>query len=250
MITTASDIKNNFGKYLKQVTEENCELIITKNNIPVAKLVHYVSDTERNLAVKENTTIYDYHKKMVSYEEFMEIYEKTNTRMEYINGEIIILGAPSIFHQSVLGSLYVLFTEYFKDKKCTPFMAPFDVHFRKHDIAVPDVCQPDLIVLCDIENNVNEKGRYMGTPTLIVEILSPGTRSTDMVYKLNTYMVSGVAEYWIVDPDNRWVTLYTFSDHQINKTEFHKAGETAKSEVFEGLNVDVKYLFDEMNSFM
>ena len=35
----------------------------------------------------------------------------------------------------------------------------------------------------------------MGIPTLVVEILSPSTRSKDMVDKLNTYMLSGVKEY-------------------------------------------------------
>ena len=38
------------------------------------------------------------------------------------------------------------------------FVAPFDVHFRKKDIKDPDVMQPDIIVLCDLENNINEKG--------------------------------------------------------------------------------------------
>ena len=52
--------------------------------------------------------------------------------------------------------------------------------------------QPDLLIACDLEDTVTETGRYMGTPTLVVEILSPGTRSRDMVDKLNTYMLSGV----------------------------------------------------------
>ena len=45
--------------------------------------------------------------------------------------------------------------------------------------------QPDLLVACDLEDTVNEKGRYMGKPSLVVETLSPGTRSKDMIDKLN-----------------------------------------------------------------
>ncbi len=82
-------------------------------------------------------------------------------------------------------------------------MPPFDVHFHKKDINDPDVCQPDLLVICDLEGNVSEWDRYTGTPTLVVEILSDGTRSKDLVQKLNTYMLSGVREYWIVDPSKR-----------------------------------------------
>ncbi|HBQ63861.1 MAG TPA: prevent-host-death protein [Clostridiales bacterium] len=249
MIATASDMKNNFGQYLKKVTEADEEIIITKNNIRVARLVPYVSDIEKYYTVKESAVKYDYHMKTVSYEEFMEIYEKSNTRMEFLNGEIIVMGSPDIDHQALLGSLYTLFSEYFKSKKCRPFMAPFDVHFRKKDIRDPDVLQPDLIVLCDLEDNINEKRRYTGTPSLTLEILSSNTGSIDMVYKLNTYMMSGVSEYWIVDGKNRRITVYTFADLQVEKMEVYKSGETAASIAFEGLKVEVGRLFDELAEF-
>lgn len=246
MFTTASEIKNNFGQYLKHVMEESGEVIITKNNIRVARLVPYVSDIEKYYTVRENSAKYDYHNKTVSFEEFMEIYEKSNARMEFINGEIVVMDSPSIYHQSILGNLHVIFKEYSKGKRCKPFIAPFDVIFKKKNIKDPDVMQPDLIVLCDIENNINDKGKYLGTPTLTLEILSPSTRSIDMVYKLNTFMTSGVSEFWIIDIDNQRITLYTFVDLQVDKMEVYKLGEVAKSVVFEGLSVDVKQLFDEM----
>jgi Uma2 family endonuclease len=139
-----------------------------------------------------------------------------------------------------------LFKEFFKGKKCRPYLAPFDVHFRKKDIKDPDVMQPDLIVLCDMENNINEKGRYMGTPALTLEILSPSTRSIDMVYKLNTFMTSGVKEYWIVDIDSKWITAYNFIDLKVVRMDIFKPGDILHSQEFEGLSVDVKNLFDDM----
>ena len=246
MFATASDMKNNFGQYLKHVTDESGEVIITKNNLRVARLVPYVSDIEKYYTVKENAVNYDYSKKTVSYEEFMEIYEKSNTRMEFLNGEIYIMSSPDVDHQDILGNLHVLFKDFFKGKKCKPFIAPFDAHFRKQNIKDPDMLQPDLIVLCDLENNINEKRRYTGTPTLTLEILSSSTRSRDMVYKLNTFMTSGVSEYWIVDFDNHRITIYTFIDFQVEKMEVYKTGEIAKSVIFEGLAVDIKSLFDDM----
>lgn len=246
MFATASEMKNNFGQYLKHVTEEDGEIIVTKNNIRVARLVPYVSDIERYYTIRENAANYDYDKKTVSYEEFMEIYAKSNTRMEFLNGEIYVMSSPDVDHQNILGNLYVLFKEFFKGKKCKPFIAPFDVHFRKRDIKDPDVLQPDLIVLCDLEDSINEKRRYTGTPTLTLEILSTSTRSRDMVYKLNTFMTSGVSEYWIIDVDNERITIYTFADYQVDKMEVYKKGENAKSIHFEGLSADVKELFDDM----
>lgn len=246
MFATASEMKNSFGQYLKHVTDEDGEVIITKNNVRVARLVPYVSDIEKYYTVRENAVNYDYNKKTVSYEEFMEIYSKSNARMEFLNGEIYIMSSPDIDHQEMLGNLHMIFMEFFKGKKCRPFMAPFDVHFRKKDIKDPDVLQPDLIVLCDLENNINEKRRYTGTPSLTLEILSSSTRSRDMVYKLNTFMTSGVSEYWIVDIENQWITIYTFTDYQIAQMNVYRNDEIARSIHFKGLEANVESLFENM----
>lgn len=246
MLASSSEMKNNFGRYLKHVTEEDGEIIITKNNVRVARLVPYVSDIERYYTIMENAVNYDYNKKTVSYEEFMEIYSKSNARMEYLNGEIYIMSSPDVDHQQMLGNLHVIFKEFFKGKKCRPFMAPFDVHFRKKDIKDPDVLQPDLVVLCDLEDNINERRRYTGTPALTLEILSSSTRSRDMVFKLNTFMTSGVSEYWIVDTENQRITVYTFRELQIDSMDVYKYGDVAKSLHFKGLEADVKLIFDEM----
>lgn len=71
--------------------------------------------------------------------------------------------------------------------------------------------QPDVLVICDLENNVNEKGRYVGTPE-VIEILSDSTRSKDMVDKLNTHMFSGVQEYWMLILNKR-ARLFTISSN-------------------------------------
>jgi Uma2 family endonuclease len=44
-------------------------------------------------------------------------------------------------------------------------------------------------------------------PLLVVEIISPSTRRRDQEQKKSLYMVAGVAEYWIVDPDARSIRV-------------------------------------------
>lgn len=197
------------------------------------------------MMVKENALDYQYGGKKVSYEEFMEIYENTDSRLEYINGEITILGSPSIFHQTISGNLYSVFRAYLKGKRCKVFYAPFDVHFNKEGFKEPDVMQPDLLITCDHDETTNEKkDRYMGIPTLVVEILSPSTRSKDMVDKLSTYMLSGVQEFWIVDPKKKTVLMYVFKDRAIEEFNSHKLEDTIYSICFEGMIVACKDIFD------
>jgi Uma2 family endonuclease len=206
----------------------------------------------------------------VSYEEFMQIYEKSELRMEFIDGEIYVLGSPSITHQEILGKLYIIFHNYLEGNKCKVFIAPFVVHFRKRGIKEPDVCQPDLLVICDLEGNISDKDRYMGTPTLVVEILSDSTRAKDMINKLNTYRLSGVQEYWIIDPKKQNVIIYHLDNCEIADYRIYEAGlpeqqqtarldqtqpgqtqsgqtqpiPIAKSMVFAGLEVSVPRLFN------
>jgi Uma2 family endonuclease len=207
------------------------------------------AEVEQYFLVKENALDYQYGGKKVSYEEFMEIYEKSTLRMELINGEIYLLASPSMGHQQILGGLYLGFTNYFKGKKCRVFLAPFDVHFRKKDINEPDVMQPDVLVACDVEGNVNKKGKYMGTPTLVVEILSDSTRSKDMITKLDTYRLSGVKEYWVIDQKQEQILIYEFENCEIGRFQAYGKADAAKSLVFAGLSVNVKELFSELSSF-
>lgn len=243
MEVTATEIKNNFGYYLDQVTSKDQDVVITKNGKKVARLTPYITDVERYFTVRENALDYQYGGKKVSYEEFVEIYEKSSLRMELINGEIYILHSPSVTHQEILIQLLITFREWFKGKTCKAFIAPFDVHFKKVGIKDMDVMQPDLLVACDLESSVNEKDRYMGTPTLVLEILSENTRKKDMLEKLNTYMLSGVKEYWVIDPKYKKALIYQFKDNNIEQYTTIEGSETIKSYYFEGLEVKLTNVF-------
>ncbi|NLA27311.1 MAG: type II toxin-antitoxin system Phd/YefM family antitoxin [Firmicutes bacterium] len=241
-VITATELKANLGKYLDYVIDDS-EVVVTKNGKKAVRLTPYITEIERYFAVKERAHDYVYGGKKVSYEEFMEIYEKSELRMEYINGEIVLLASPGTYHQDISGNLYVQLRAHLEGKNCKVFYAPFDVHFYKKDLKTPDVMQPDLLIACDLETAVNERGRYMGTPVLCIEILSKSTRTKDMVDKLNTYMLSGVKEFWIADPEKRTVMAYSFEEFNIDEYITLKPGDTLRSFAFDGLAIPVDKIF-------
>lgn len=241
-VITATEFKTNLGQYLDYVAADN-DIVITKNGEKSVRLTPYISDIERYFTVKERAQDYRYGGKKVSYTEFMEIYENSERRMEYINGEIVLLASPSMYHQDISGNLFIQLRAYLKGKKCKVFYAPFDVHFYKKDLDTPDVMQPDLLVACDYDETVNERDRYMGTPSLCIEILSKGTRSKDMIDKLNTFMLSGVKEFWIVDPEQLMVIVYSFENYSMNEYAIYRAAEVVRSTFFEGLEIAIDDIF-------
>ena len=117
-------------------------------------------------------------------------------RVELIDGVFYDMGAPALVHQSVIGDLYILFRECADrhDKPCDVYLSPCDVRL---DMDHYTMVQPDLLVMCrDCDRTAI---LIEGAPDLIVEVISPATRSRDMILKLYKYQNAGVREYWVID---------------------------------------------------
>lgn len=235
MKVNSTDVKTNFGKYLELAKNE--DIIITRNNKPVAKLVKYRSYEE---GIREGAPDYTYDQVKMSYEEFMEMYNATDARFEFINGVVYAMGSPVHIHQHIVTNLLGEFYNYFKDKPCKPYVAPYDIHFLSDKSK--NVVQPDIFVMCDPENI--REGRYYGVPTLVIEVLSPSTRNKDMIEKNNLYLQSGVKEYIIIDPKNENLIHWRFADQSIERCDTHNIDDVFESTTFEGLKFKVGELFE------
>jgi Uma2 family endonuclease len=112
-------------------------------------------------------------------------------RYELVDGALLVTPAPSILHQTVSAHLLVAL-----HAACPPRLkvltAPVDVVLAE-DTGV----QPDLLVAR--RTDFTDKN-LPGPPLLAVEILSPSTRSIDLLLKRERYERAGVASYWVVDP--------------------------------------------------
>ena len=130
-------------------------------------------------------------------------------RVELIDGVFYDMSAPAVIHQKILGELHLLFRECTDahEGECEVYLAPCDVRL---DMDNKTMVQPDLLVICK-EYDLGAK-RFEGAPDLALEILSPSTRSKDMLLKLYKYQNAGVKEYWIVDPDHETILVYDFRE--------------------------------------
>jgi Uma2 family endonuclease len=241
MIVSSTEVQNNFGKYLMLATKE--DIIITRNGMVIAKLSAVEGAVAAKGAVSENLTKYGwYGGRKATYEEFLELTRDSEDRYEYIDGEIYYLASPKTAHQVALTELIVIFHNWFQGKECRLLVAPYDITMRRHAEDI-NVVQPDLMVICDLEEKLGEDDYYKGVPTLVVEILSEKTRSKDLVKKLDLYMSCGVIEYWIVNPPNGEVTVYLFQDKDIVNTTTYRKPDCAQSFHFAGLSAELARIF-------
>lgn len=241
MRVNSTDFQNAFGKYLSLVKKE--DIIVTKNGKSVAKLIHY--DEPDHILIHEET-YKNKSTKRISYEEYMTLVDSSDQRFELIDGEVHLLASPSFKHQVIVNEIAWYLNNYFRERSCRSLAAPLDVRLYGYATKFeenPNVVQPDVVVICD-EEKVNEDGRYEGIPTLIVEVLSPSTKGKDMVAKLNLYMRSGVLEYWIVNPENRSILQYSFSDSKdIEDFKSLEEGDTIESVAFADLEIPLTDIF-------
>lgn len=246
MIVSSTDVQNNFGKYLMLAAHE--DIIVTRNGTPIAKLTKVQSPEDNREAktdgVKESSEPYSYGGRLASFEEFQALTRNNEDRYEYIDGEIHLLAAPRAVHQYALRKLMIIFDQWSRTSGsgCEPWLAPFEIRLYRQE-GKPNVVQPDLMMICDLKEQLDENGYYQGVPSLIVEILSEGNKRHDMVKKLDLYMCCGVKEYWIVDPSARDILIYQFENGNISRRAAYKQGESAVSFLFEGLNVPVDEVF-------
>lgn len=239
MEITSTEAQNNFGLYIKLARYE--DIIVTKNGKKAVIIKSCQDVPAGNSKVAESTAAYSWESSKISYEEFVKLSEESDNRYEYIDGEVYQLSSPTYTHQSIVVELLRVMLQWFNGKKCKPLTSPFDVTLLKNDDK--NVVQPDILVICDTEN-VNEKGKYMGVPSLVVEILSESTRSKDMVKKLDLYINSGVREYWIVNPFNKEIYLYHIEENDIRDYRVYKGKDIMESSAFEGLKVSLEEAFE------
>lgn len=238
MEISSTEAQNNFGRYLKLAQFE--EIIVTKNGKKAAVIKPFAEPGRNFSTVAENAEVYDWRIEKLSYDDFLKLAEESENRYEYIDGEVYLLASPSYSHQKTFMEIANVMYNWFKGKKCRPLTAPFDVTLIKDDNK--NIVQPDIMVICDTEN-INDKGRYTGIPTMVIEILSESTQQKDMLKKLNLYFHGGIKEYWIVSPLRKEVYEYCFEEQDIKEYRVYKGAEIAQSIIFEGLEIPLEQMF-------
>jgi len=161
-------------------------------------------------------------------------------RWEIIEGVAYDMSpAPSTEHQGICFRLSGILYDFLKDKQCKAFAAPFDVRLAEGkdeaDEEIQTVVQPDLVVICD-QSRLDKRG-CLGAPDITVEILSPSTSYKDQTEKLLLYEKHGVKEYWIFNPDAKYVMIYRLEGVKYGKPEYLTESDTLESKALEGLKI-------------
>jgi Uma2 family endonuclease len=177
----------------------------------------------------------------LTYDDFL-LLPNDGKRHEIIDGEHYVIPSPNRRHQQLLGRLYLSIAEHLRanSSQGEVYFAPFDVVLSNWDVVEPDL----LLVVGDQLDILTEKN-VTGTPAIVVEILSPGTRRRDLHLKRRLFERTGVREYWIVDSDARLVRVFRRTgDTFLAATEFLATeGATLTTALLPGWSLAIDQFF-------
>jgi Uma2 family endonuclease len=140
----------------------------------------------------------------VSSEEYLERYAEQH--YEWVKGVAIKMSPVSLRHDVLCSYLRRLLEAYLALNSIGVIHGdPFLMIIESVDCKR----EPDLQIILKTNPGTLTPTAMLGAADICIEIVSPGSISTDYIEKLEEYEQGGVGEYWIIDPQRR-------------KTRFHR----------------------------
>ncbi len=168
----------------------------------------------------------------------------TNHMLELNDGCLEILPSPTYFHELIVEFLYDLLRSFVRERGLGKVMrAPLPIRLWAGQMREPDVLflRPErLQQLAKSGNRAQPDGA-----DLVMEVVSPGpqNRERDLDVKRLEYARAGIAEYWIIDPELRTITVMELAGDVYRVSGEFKTDQTATSILLPGFSVSVEAAF-------
>ena len=166
-------------------------------------------------------------------EDFLKLH--TNRMAELVAGRLEILPMPNPLHQLIVIFLLDRLRKHLRESQTggRVFVAPLPARLFPGTIREPDV------LYLKPENVPADLRDYPAKLDMAIEVVSEGTdaRRRDYVDKRADYAKAEVAEYWIVDPQDKRVTVLSLRDGQYDVVSECHPGDVAESVLMPGLSI-------------
>jgi Uma2 family endonuclease len=174
-----------------------------------------------------------------NYHDYLQLPE--DKRYEILDGELYVVPAPNIKHQRVSKRLETYLIRQVEERGLGEILhAPCDVVFSEENVV-----QPDILFVRQERRGIIGETNIPGAPDLVIEILSPATRTKDLEIKRKIYAGFGVREYWVVDPDAATVEVLTWDKQGYITAGIYRESDRVSSPLLPELNLPLRELFGQ-----
>ncbi|MGD1905382.1 MAG: Uma2 family endonuclease [Leptolyngbyaceae cyanobacterium] len=150
--------------------------------------------------------------------------DETETRHELVDGLLVEMPPESRLNARIAMFLIAKFLRHVPFQLLCCKDTELEVSGRFAKVRLPDV----MLLTEELDQILGTaRGtitREMPPPQLIVEVVSPGkaNEDRDYRYKRSEYAARGVAEYWIVDPTPKTITILTWVEGLYEEQTFQE----------------------------
>jgi len=135
--------------------------------------------------------------------EYVEWEALQDLRYEYVNGEVFAMTGGTIPHNDIALNFCTALCPHLRDRGCRVNVADVKVQVSPNS----PYYYPDVIVSCDSQD-LNAR-KLIQNPTIIAEVLSPGTSAKDRGEKFINYQtIPSLREYLLIDSEKISVERY------------------------------------------
>lgn len=173
----------------------------------------------------------------LTIDEYREL-PRDGKRYQLIEGEIDVTPAPRPRHQLIVGRVFAALHAFGQTGAGLAFVSPVDVVLDEHSVV-----QPDLLFVRPGNREIVHDDALHGAPDLVVEVLSPSTRRTDVLVKARLYARFGVPAYWIVDPDLDRLEAFRLEEGAYSLKASATSPDVFRPADFPGLELALKDVF-------
>lgn len=162
----------------------------------------------------------------------------TNHLVELSHGRVEVLRMPTQSHQLIVFFLARVLHDFIAARALgTLLIAPLRVRLWPGTF-----CEPDLVFMLAASAARRHEAYWEGAD-LVMEVVSPDDPQRDLVVKRREYAEAGIAEYWIVDPRSRTITVLRLEDDDYIEHGHFEPGEEAASALLVGFKIAVDAVF-------
>jgi Uma2 family endonuclease len=136
----------------------------------------------------------------ISVEEYIEGEKLSDTRHEFVGGEVFSMVGASQTHNLIVVNITTALHSHLRGTSCRVFAGTMKLRIGN------DFYYPDVLITCD---RSDVEPLYVALPSLIVDVLSPSTAIRDTHEKLLAYQaIASLQEYVLVEQDRREIRTY------------------------------------------
>lgn len=145
-----------------------------------------------------------FNEDFITIQEFDDLQNDKNYTYELIDGVVCMTPKFNLIYKNIIMNLSTEIRNYLKFK-------PYKVFSEVELLVNDDVLNADI---CIVESfDILTTKRINIVPIIVIEIITPSKTYLEIDDKIYKYKNFGVGEYWIINPKNNTLTIFSLTNN-------------------------------------